>query len=152
MQHELSALLGLDLSAVARSEFVLGFGRPPDLEKVEDRSYLTLPDAGLAFVADQSSKVTSIQLYRQGYQEFKGFTGPLPEGISFEHTRLDVERLLGNPSESGGGIYIQHFGEAPVWDRFDRAVYSLHVQYSKDAKSIDLVSIMSLSAVPRTDD
>jgi hypothetical protein len=149
MQNNLVSLLGMNLDDVAKSEFVLSLNEQPATEKIEDRFYMELPASGLAFIALLDQRVMAVQLHAEGYQEYKGFAGVLPEGVSFSNSRQAVRKLLGKPSASGGGNVIQFFGKAPAWDRFDRSDYALHVQYADDERSINLVTIMLLEFIPK---
>ena len=83
------------------------------------------------------------------FHEYKGFTGAIPEGVLFSNSRRAVQERLGKLSASGGGKFIQFFGKAPTWDRFDRGEYSLHVQYADDEASVNLVTIMRPEFIPK---
>ncbi|MDR3638112.1 MAG: hypothetical protein P4L84_30180 [Isosphaeraceae bacterium] len=149
MQNNLVSLLGMNLDAVARSAFVLSLNDQPATEKIEDRFYMELPVSGVALIASLEQRVMAVQLYAEGYQKYKGYAGAVPEGVSFSSPRRAVQDRLGKPSASGGGNVIQFFGKAPVWDRFDRSDYSLHVQYADDEASINLVTVMRPEFIPK---
>jgi hypothetical protein len=149
MQNNLISLLGMNLDDVARSAFVLSLNEQPITEKIEDRFYMEMPASGLAFIASLERRVMAIQLHAEGYQDYKGFAGALPDGMSFSNSREAMKNRLGKPSASGGGNVIQFFGKAPAWDRFDRKEYSLHVQYTDDEGSMNLVTIMRPEFVPK---
>jgi len=145
MQHTLIDMLGTNLDDVAQSSFLKSLLEEPTIERIEDRSYMELPASGLAFVASLSRRVIAIQLHAEGYQEYTGFARPIPDGISFSHSRRAVQRRLVKPSATGGGNF---HGKASVWDRFDKPEYSLHVQYADNDASINLVTIMRPEFVP----
>lgn len=150
MQNHIVSLLGMKLGDVARSAFVLSLNEKPATEQIEDRIYLQFQQSGVAFDAEASDgTVAAILLYSEGYQQYKGFAGAIPEGLSFSNSRRAVRDRLGEPSASGGGNVIQFFGKAPAWDRFDRSEYSLHVEYADDEASINLVSILRPEFVPK---
>jgi hypothetical protein len=149
MQNNLFSLLGMDLDDVARSAFVLSLNEQPVTEKIEDRFYMKMPASGLAFVASLERRVMAIQLHAEGYQQYTGFAGDLPEGVSFSNSRGSLQNRLGKPFASGGGNVIQFFGKALAWDRFDRSDYSLHVQYGDNLAAINLVTLMRPEFIPK---
>jgi hypothetical protein len=149
VEHELVKLLGMRLDDVAKSPLVLAFGEPGHAKMVHDRLYLEYPNSGIAFDADLDGKATTVFLYSEGYQDYKGFAGELPDGISFTDDRRAVHARLGQPSASGGGTVIQFFGKAPRWDRFDRQSYSVHVQYVEGDRCVSLVSLMRPDSIPK---
>ena len=149
MQNTLARLLGMNLEQVARSEFVLSLNEQPAIEKIEDRIYMALRISGVCFDAEASDcKIAAIFLYADGYEDYKGFAGTLPEGIAFSMSRRLLQKQLGVPSASGCGNMILFYGKAPAWDRFDRNEYSLHIQYDDDEASINLVTIMRPEFIP----
>jgi hypothetical protein len=149
MEHELVKLLGMCLDEVAKSPFVVALQESGHAEMVHDRLYLEYRNSGIAFDADLHGRATTVFLYAEGYQDYKGFAGEFPEGISFTDDRRAVHARLGQPSGSGGGTVIQSFGKAPRWDRFDRRLYSLHIQYIEGDGSVTLVSLMRPYSIPK---
>lgn len=118
-------------------------------ELIHDRFHADLPRDGLALVADSSGRITSVQLFADGFQGYNGFRGELPEGVSFRDSRAEVRARLGTPSASGGGGVDPYLGPIRMWDRFDRDAYAMHVQYSEGENSVDLISLMTFDAIPR---
>jgi hypothetical protein len=150
MQNDLINLLRMNLDDAAQSAFVRSLNpKMKTTEKIEDRLYMELPASGLAFIASLERRVMAIQLHAEGYEEYNGYAGPMPEGISFSYSRRAVQERLGNPSAAGGGNMIQFFGKASPWDRFDRAEYSVHIQYTDDEAAINLVTVMRPEFVPK---
>jgi hypothetical protein len=124
MQNHIVSLLGMKLGDVTQSAFVLSLNEQPTTEKVEDRIYLRFHQSGISFDAEASDgRVAAIFLYSEGYQNYKGFAGSMPDDVSFSNSRRAVQSRMGKPSASGGGKVIQFFGKAPAWDRFDRSEY-----------------------------
>jgi len=149
MQNDVASMLGMKLDDVAKSSLVRALSEPPKTELIEDRFYMELPASGIAFIAALDGRVTTIQFHAEGYQDYRGFAGELPEGISFTDDQRAVHSRLGQPSASGGGTVIQFFGKAPKWDRFDRHSYSLHIQYVDDDGAVSLVSLMRPDSIPK---
>jgi hypothetical protein len=149
MESELVKLLGMRLDDVAKSPLVVAFPEPGHAKMVHDRLYLEYPNSGIAFDADLDGNATTVFLYAEGYRDYKGFAGDMPEGISFTDDRRAVHARMGQPSASGGGTVIQSFGKAPRWDRFDRHSYSVHVQYVEGDGSVNLVSLMRPDSIPK---
>ena len=147
MQNDLLSLLGVKLDEVAKSAFVRSSHEQPKTELIEDRFYMEMPESGLGFIAPLDGTVMTIQLYAEGLDGYKGFVGPLPEGISFPNSRSDVRNKLGQPCDSGGGAATQFFGKAPTWDLYDRDSYSLHIQYADGDETINLITLMRPDSV-----
>jgi len=146
---DLNDLVGIHLEDLSKSPFVQPLMRDSETELIGDEFHLQIRPHGIAFVASFDGRVSSIQFFSEGYQQFRRFAGELPEGISFKDSRSSLQRRLGKPDSSGGGTVIQFFGQVPKWDRFDRLHYSLHIQFVEDESSISLVSLMRPDAVPR---
>src|SRR5688572_1813565 len=118
----------------------LMFGSKTEL--VGDRFHLQMPSHGIGFVADFDGRVSTIFFYSEGMDGYREFSGSLPEGISFRESQSVIHRRLGQPSASGGGKAVQFLGNTRKWDRYDREVFSLHIQYGDDENSISLISLM----------
>lgn len=148
MQNDFTAMLGMRLDDVAKTDTVqpLMLGSKTDL--IGDRLYLQMPSHGIGVDADFDGRVSTIFFYSEGMDDYRQFTGVLPEGISFGDSRSMVQGRLGKPDASGGGTVIHFFGKAPKWDRFDRKQFSLHIQYTDDESSVSLVSLMRPDSVP----
>jgi hypothetical protein len=149
MQNNVASMLGMRLNDVTESSLVRWLDEPSKTELIEDRFYMEMPASGIVFIAGLDGRVATIQLYAEGYQDYKGFAGELPEGISFTDDRRGIRARLGQPAASGGGTVIQFFGKAPSWDRFDRDSYSLHIQYVEGDGSINLVSLLRPDSIPK---
>ena len=119
MPYDLSAMLGLKLDEVKRTEFAASLAETPTLKHFEDRHDLVFQDSGIAFIFDLALSVTAIHLYTQGYQGFGGFLGRIPV-VTFGDTPRSLRERLGMPSASGGGEVISFFGRVEPWDRYDR--------------------------------
>jgi hypothetical protein len=115
-----------------------------------DRYYIKCENYGLEFLFSKSKVLNSIYLKSHNYckiweenDEIKQFTGILPRNLKFEMPPEIVHQTLGNPDISGGGGFF--VGRIPVWNKYLFENYSLHIQYTEDLSSIELITIMSLS-------
>jgi hypothetical protein len=147
---QLSTMLDMLLEDIAQTEIVGPLMCDSKTELIGDEFYLTMRPHGLGVIASFDGRVSSIQLFSEGFQQYSQFVGMLPEGLSFGESRSSVSRRLGKPDATGGGEVIQFFGKVPTWDRFDRDQYSLHIQYADDEGSISLVSLIRPDSVPRS--
>jgi hypothetical protein len=135
--HENSAGLRQWMDALPGDKTVL----PSD-----DRHYLEFMEAGVALQFDsESSILETILLYTEGHDEYSGYQGELPNGIDFGHSRNEVRKRLGKPEKSGAA---DKRDQTPAWDRYNFGTYGLHVQYSEDEQSIDLLTLMTPEAMP----
>ena len=142
MQQDLVKILGVSLDEVVRLPLLVALKERGVPKMVHDRLYLDYPDSGIGFDAGLDGKVATIFLFADGYQGHKAFRGELPEGISFTDDPNAIRTRLGKPTETGGGAEVQFFGKVPIWNRFDRDSYTLHVQFADASGTVNLVSIM----------
>jgi len=149
MQNGFYHLLGVDLLTVAKTEIIQPLMRDSRTELIGDEFHLTIRPHGIAFVADFDGRVSTIFFYSEGMNDYRQFSGELPERLGFGDSRNFVHQRLGQPSANGGGKVIQFFGKAPKWDRYDHEGFSLHIQYLDNETSISLVSLMRPDSVPR---
>ena len=149
MESRIDELLGMDLVKASDSALVrpLIVGAKTDL--IADRLHLQIPDHGIEIVADLNRTVSTIFLHSEGADGYHEFSGTTPERLSFEDSQATVRRRLGPPNDCGGGEVIPGFGKVPIWDRYDRGEYFLHVEYGDGESSIRLLSIMRPDSVPR---
>jgi hypothetical protein len=79
-------------------------GESPKVSKFDysRASYYEFKKHGLAFRLDGDEMVTSFFLYAEGVDGYREYQGRLPRGLSFSHTRQQIESLLGKPSKFGG--------------------------------------------------
>lgn len=149
MRSDFTVLLGLRLDDVAKTETVQPLMPGSKTDLIDDRFHLQMPSYGIEFVADFDGRVSTIFFYSRGTNDYRQFSGALPEGVSFGDSQASVHQRLGQASASGGGKVIQFFGKAPRWDRFDRHSYSLHIQYDDGDGSVNLVSLMRPDSIPK---
>ncbi len=85
--------------------------------------------------------LTEVGVYAAGHEGYKQYAGELPRGITFESTREEVRKALGEPVESGGG---NRFGALvfPEWDRYRvRKKYLVEFSYLPESNRVCTVSI-----------
>jgi hypothetical protein len=140
-------LLGRWLDDSELRRFIRDLGESPSVLEEEDGTYYEFPSAGLAILFDVNPRVKAIYLHREGHDNYRGFGGALPQNLSFGKSRKDVMKLLGAPSQQGGGKSSLLYARVPKWVRYDYGDYSLHAQFSPDEK-LSLVTVMVPSAVP----
>jgi hypothetical protein len=148
MQHNLSELLGKRLDELAAVDDIGPWLSESRTELIGDEFYLTIRSHGIAFVATFDGRISTVQLFSAGFQHYNQFPNELPEGITFADSRSSLRSRLGVPDCRDKEGTCGLLGPTPKWDIFHRAHYSLHVQYSDDEASVNLVSIMRPDAVP----
>jgi hypothetical protein len=140
-------LLGRSLDDFELRRFIRDLGESLRILEEEDGTYYEFPSAGLAILFDIDLRVKAMYLHREGHDNYRGFGGGLPKNLSFDKSRKDVMKLLGAPSQQGGGKSSVLYARVPEWVRYDYGDYSLHAQFSPDGK-LSLVTVMIPSAVP----
>jgi hypothetical protein len=145
---DIKNFLGMDITDVRKSSFVQSLALPVSAELIGSTFYRKIHEAGILFIASFEGSIASIQFFSAGHQDYRAFTGELPEGLDFSRTRPEVVSKLGPPGQSGGGDFIRLLGKVPPWDRFLRDGYSVHVRYAEDEQSVSLVSLIRANAVP----
>jgi hypothetical protein len=148
MLNDFTILLGMRLDEVVKTETVqpLMVGSKTDL--IDDRFHLQIASHGIEFVADFDGRVSTIFFYSGERDDYRHFSGMLPEGVSFQDSQSSIHHRLGQPNASGGGKVIQFLGKVPKWDRYDRHGFSLHIQFVADEASIGLVALMRPDSIP----
>lgn len=88
--------------------------------------------SGMALSIDaRTSRITVVFIYPEGVQQYRGFKGKLPGGISVDLGREQVRERLGTPDKSG-----------PSHDFWERGAYNVSVQYTP-AGAIKKLGLMS---------
>jgi hypothetical protein len=83
-------------------------------------------------------KVDAIQFFSSEHPDFRGFPGPLPLGLSFEMTREEVHRRLGDPDDFTGARDTGVVGHAGV-DRYYSAHCTVAVTYSAMSGKVEVL-------------
>jgi hypothetical protein len=118
------------------------------VEVIDGRTYGEAPRSGLSFIVGDDGRVRTVHLHAQGHEGYVGYRGMMPLGVRFDMPRAEVRSILGSPTASGEAHQIEGYGEGPAWDRFDLAGAQMHIEYAKDQRSIQLVTLMKSSVVP----
>ena len=133
-------LLGLRYEQLASSNVLRGV-ELPELERIEDRSYLSVLSSGISFVFLDNETVGAIQLHAQDHEDFIGYAEPLPENLSFNMSRAEVRRLLGEPNQHGEEQEVIFLGKKPAWDAFLIDDVKIHLEYNFSESQIQLITI-----------
>jgi hypothetical protein len=147
--NEYIEMLGRSLDDVLAGPACQRLPGPHTLELLGDRIHAAFRESGVGFVANLDRRIISIQFHAEGHEQFGQFAGGLPDDIAFTDSAAVVRKQLGPPSASGGNKIIPILGRIALWERYDRGSYSVHFQYSLDAESITLISLIHPEAVPR---
>jgi len=136
------------------AEFAHAFGltrlKPPPPTAEGEPRYLEFPDRGVSIVLDESDVAICVQLWSEGRSdEYQGYGGPLPKGLTFGSSRDVVRATLGKPvkSENGGPGKGLFGGVLLPWDLFRSEGRDIHFEYSDSGVDIRLVSISLPSVV-----
>ncbi len=139
--NQITDLLGKRYADLMLSSF---FGpHMPEAEPIGDQSYVSLPDKGVSLLLPDNERVGVIQLYGAGHEGFSSFEGAVPRGVAFAMPRTAVRKQLGEPKNSGERQSIPVLGEKPAWDAYLLDGVRLHIEYTLQAESVQLISLSS---------
>lgn len=112
-----------------------------EVEVMGESNYLNARDAGISFALNKKLKVDAIFLYADGVEDFKQYQEALPGGLSFDMSRAQVRKALGEPSFSGeaGGTGIMAI--AFSFDRYESDTDYIRFEYTEKDKQIRLVTM-----------
>ena len=108
--------------------------------------YLLNPQFGIDIILRENYSVKSIHFYSGSQKGVKVFPDTLPFDLEFSFSKEYCRKLFGVPRFTGGGDSSILYGVTPFWDKYQIGQVSLHLQYSKDLKMLDLVTIESLES------
>jgi hypothetical protein len=125
-----------EVEALLRS---LKVTKKPRLPKDDLYAYVQFPGQGFVLVFQESSDprssklvVSSAQIYSDAETGFTTFSGALTDGLQFTDGRTEVRKRLGKPDDT------TDFTRTDTWRR---SSYDLSVQYTRDKKRIQMVSL-----------
>lgn len=118
------------------------FGNVP-IEKGIDVFGLYNPDKGIDIILQENNRIKAIHFFSGTQEGSAKFVDKLPFDFNFDFSRNDVRMLLDVPDLSGGGDFSFIYGKTPPWDKYLFENFKLHLQYSSDEKSIELLTIES---------
>jgi hypothetical protein len=124
---------------------LLAYGTLPTkghAESIGGRQYITFGSEGVSFVLDELGMVCAVQFYGRESREVARFKDPLPQGISFDMTKVEARAALGSPSASKDAANLTFIGNVPSWDKWVKPGLVLHAEYDFDEGSIRLVSLL----------
>jgi len=113
------------------------------LEKGAKVYYLLNPHRGIDLILREDMSIKAIHFYSGKQKGTNQFTDELPFGLDFSLLKSDTRKILGEPAMSGGGGYSALYGQVPLWDKYLYDCFSLHLQFSEDQKTLDLITIGS---------
>ncbi|MCL2892094.1 MULTISPECIES: hypothetical protein [Pectobacteriaceae] len=96
-----------------------------------DRSYYSFFNSGILFLLEDDL-VNQISLYMQADEGFSIYTGELPLPVNGRES--EIIRVLGVPSESGGGKMDMLLGYINRWIKYKIENYTLHIQFDQNDK------------------
>ncbi len=142
------SLLGETYTSAALRQFLKDEDLFPEKNTIEGHTYFNFKESGLSLVFDEGDRLVAAQLYSAGRDGYSQYSRSLPEELKFSMSSNEVETAIGKPMKAGGGKETPGLGMIPLWNLFVLDAYALHLEYSSDKKSIGLISLMSLDALP----
>ncbi len=148
MNRSMIKMLGKEIISQAVQEFISASKPDPAIETIEGRTYYEFFENGLGLQFDDGNRLISIQLFSEGLDSYREYSEPFENGMSFEMSKGDIKKLLGRPTNTGGGENIPVLGPRLPWVLFVYEDHALHIQFSIERDSIQLITLMSLDALP----
>jgi len=144
MTEEITNWVDKELKEINSSKIFKRYFENISIEAIEDDNHLTNEAEGIGLVMDSVFMINSIHLYSGNDDSGQIFKGEIPFDIKFSFSRETIHAILNKPQKSGGGHEILYMGYINHWDKYYFENFSLHLQYSIDNSSIDLITIASL--------
>lgn len=141
---ELTSWINKKLSEIENDDKFKRYFKDSAIENILERDFLINNSMGIDLILTELQTIETIHLFSA--DEINGissYEGEMPFNLNFTSTRTEVNATLGKPNRSGGG-YNSIVGHIPSWDKYYFTNYSLHIQYSDQGESIDLITIGSL--------
>ena len=142
--YELANWIDKNITEISDSLLYKKFFSETELDNIDDDIFLENLDQGIDVIFTTKMDVSSIHLYSNKMAGSKGFKNELPFKLSFNNTRNELIKTLGEPNVTGGGYDDQIFGYIDLWDKYYLKEYSLHVKYANRGDSIKLITLGSL--------
>jgi hypothetical protein len=138
------------MSSIARTDYYgsLEF-RSDGVDVVFKESPWVVP--ATQFVDPKVLHVSAFHLHREGHEGYAGYSGQLPNGITFGDSELELIRKMGQPVVTGGGGIVPVLKRPiPRWLRYSIGDMSLHFQLDANG-GVELVTLSTLDvqAKPR---
>ncbi len=142
VESEIFGWLGQSIDSLEIYKTVFNAAKP---KKIEDTRYLTAFDQGISLNMNKKLCVTAVFLYAEGTEDGKfiarAYKNELPAGLSFDFSRVKVQKLLGEPTRSGqpnGEGIMQVFY---AWDRYEFENRYLRLEYDALNQNIRMLTI-----------
>jgi hypothetical protein len=119
-------------------EFLSGIKGRRDEDSFAGLDIFDYLEAGFAIYFDEDQRAVSMFFHGPGHEEHDKYEGLLPHHLKFTSGRAEVAKQLGPPTDSG----TEKESGCP-YDKFDYPGHSVHLKYSPDLRSIQLITLMS---------
>lgn len=144
MKTLIQSLLGKKLHEIPEKKFFLDV-QIPEPERIGDESYVEFPSLGISMVLPDGETISAIQLHGEGHEGYSQFSGEIHSEITFQMSRDQIREYLGSPVQHGDGGKVVFLGDKPAWDAYSIDGHRFHFEYTRDNKSIQLVTISPAS-------
>lgn len=96
---ELKSVLGKNINNKEVQNFINILNSERSVEKFSDCYFYSFKQKGIALKINNQDTIESIILYSEGSDNFRKYSGDLPNGLKFEDTRNVIEQKLGPPKK-----------------------------------------------------
>lgn len=119
------------------------FDKNAVIEKDDDRYSCEIDEAGLTLVFNEEGFLRTIFLHSENDENTNEYQYDLPHSLKFKLKRGEVHKLIGKPSESGGGhTFLNNYIKR--WDNFHFEGYKLNIRYDDIRNEIIRVAISTV--------
>ena len=112
-----------------------------DRDLVDELGYFSSKELGIEAVIGLDGLIDTVFIHSDKHHDFHEFSGPLPAGLNFKMRRKAVRQLLGAPKDTGGPVSSPLNAAKIYWDRWQINDYTIHCEYPRNLKQIQMVTI-----------
>lgn len=126
---ELNHMLGMDINSSIIQEFLKSQSEKPEILNLDEFAFYSYKENGISLDFNSNSELYGICLYSENADDFRKYSGELPNGLSFISKRKDIEVKLGIPDKTGGDGIIKY------WSRWNNKGIII---YYKDKDTLNM--------------
>jgi hypothetical protein len=140
---DITTLLGHPVHEASFSPPIKALNLKPELKvnHTTQSVMMQLTSQGLEAIASTDTTIHTLLLFNGSEKPYGRYPGKLPESLHFDLSKQAARNsLIGTPTQVGQSL--------PLWDRYDRKDYALHITYANDGSSIKKITLMRPDVAP----
>ncbi len=134
-------LLNKRLSEIESDPLYCAF-LPLTIRQSDEEFYHFNKQKGITFTFDTgSNRLLQLDFFSKGYQGYGLYSGELPKQLRFDMGKVEVNKILGEPSQHSIAKTLPILGQIPAGDSYDYPTYTLIIRYTGTLREILLVTL-----------